>query len=349
MIKPEAARRAAIQIIFDGTDITKSITPYLLSMTYTDNEEDETDDLQFKLQDRDSLWLESWLSEAVETAAAGTLKIDAIIVRKNWYGSGDAILPCGVFELDSVSADGPPATVTMKASSLAFSATMRQTQKSKAWEGYYLSGIANEMASESGMTCMFESDVNPYYVRVEQYQTSNIAFLSALCHNAGLSLKVTNSMIVIFKQEAYEAKSPVVTISKGDGTYEKYKLSMGSADTQYGSCRVTYVDPAGGCIVGTATADSKDSKSGQCLEISSKVSSVAEANTLAAKMLRLHNKYEKSAQFTLPGNPTLVAGLTVVLKGWGGWNGKYIIKTAKHTVSNGYTTQITLRRVLEGY
>ena len=50
------ARRTDIEINFDGTDITGSIRPYLLSVTYTDNEEDETDDLQIKLQDRDSVW-----------------------------------------------------------------------------------------------------------------------------------------------------------------------------------------------------------------------------------------------------------------------------------------------------
>lgn len=51
-----------------------------------------------------------------------------------------------------------------------------------------------------------------------------------------------------------------------------------------------------------------------------------------------------------PGNPALVAGVTVALEGWGGWSGKYIISQAQHTVSGtgGYTTQVRLRRCL-GY
>jgi len=45
----------------------------------------------------------------------------------------------------------------------------------------------------------------------------------------------------------------------------------------------------------------------------------------------------------------LVAGVTVMLKGWGGWDGKYIVTKAVHTVGgSGYTTQISLRKVL-GY
>ena len=41
----EIARRAFALISFQGVDITNDIKPYLLSMVYTDNEADETDDL----------------------------------------------------------------------------------------------------------------------------------------------------------------------------------------------------------------------------------------------------------------------------------------------------------------
>ena len=63
------ARRTAVEIAFDGTDISSSMRGYLLSLTYTDNEEDEADDLQIKLQDRDSVWLEHWLEQAIQAAA----------------------------------------------------------------------------------------------------------------------------------------------------------------------------------------------------------------------------------------------------------------------------------------
>jgi hypothetical protein len=44
----------------------------------------------------------------------------------------------------------------------------------------------------------------------------------------------------------------------------------------------------------------------------------------------------------------LVAGVTVQLKGFGGWDGKYIVTRAVHTVgSGGYTTQISIRKVLD--
>ena len=347
--KQDQARRTAVEISFDGADITKDIKPYLLGVTYTDNEEDAADDLQIRIQDRGNIWLQSWLEEVIRAAAAGKLKIGAVIKPEGW--GNDAALPTGNFELDSVGPGGPPAEIAIKGTALPFSTPVRQTRRSKAWESYTLSGIANEIAGNAGMSCMYEASNDPFYRRVEQIKTSDIDLLSRLCHNAGISLKVTDNMLVLFDQKDYEGKGAVLTIKRGGGKYIKYKLGTGSADTQYGSCRVSYTDPGSGkCIEGTYTASGEDAKSGQCLEITARVADAGEAKALAEKQLRLHNKFTRTASFTLPGNTALVAGVTVMLEGWGGWDGKYIIKQARHTVDpSGYTTQIAVRRVLEGY
>ena len=77
-----------------------------------------------------------------------------------------------------------------------------------------------------------------------------------------------------------------------------------------------------------------------------KVTTVSEAEALAGKLLKLHNKFEREATFTLVGNPLLAAGLTVTLSGFGMWDGKYLIKQSKHDISSsGYTTKIKLRAV----
>lgn len=519
MSETELARRASYEVFFSGVDITAAVDKYFLSLTYTDNEEDETDDLQLKLHDRGNIWLEKWLNTAIQTAAEsepeevekkykaiaqggvavhsskeaksktlGTLaygtvievkeieegwarfdysektgyvkesylqpiytevkgtasasvssapasssdwtigetvratgrpqyssygtgrpgasvtnyegsithlnlksgvpypicvgslgwfsqdqvskvggnvetsvietegeaskglKIQASITRLNRRGNGEnEKMECGQFELDDVSAQGPPSVITIKGTSLPYSSTIRQTKKSKSWENYTLSGIANEIASTNGMTCMFLCDKDSSYARVEQYMITDIGFLQKLCQDAGCSLKITNNIIVIFDQAAYESKPSIKTIRHGaEGGYTKYKLNSGENDI-YTSCRVSYVDSSGNLITATAyVADyDKDNKNNQCLEIHQKVENTAEAMALAEKQLRLHNKYEFTASFTLPGDPCLLAGCVVELSGWGAWDGRYIIKQAKHTVSNtGYSTQITLRRAL---
>ena len=61
MSDENTARHAECTVEFDGVDITSRIKPYLLSLTFTDNEEDASDDLQIKLQDREGVWMTDWL------------------------------------------------------------------------------------------------------------------------------------------------------------------------------------------------------------------------------------------------------------------------------------------------
>lgn len=345
MAEKVLARRTSVAVMFGGTDITQDIRPYLLNLTYTDDADDLADDLKIDVQDRDGVWMEQWLTEAVEAAAGGALSMSAVIKPENWKKNGE--LKTGVFELDSVDASGPPAVVTIRGASLAFSRDTRQTKKSKVWKNYTLSGIAAEIAAGGGMRCMYESGQSRSYDRVEQTKQSDIDFLKKLCQDAGISIKATDGILVLYDQEEYEAKEPVLTIEKGEkGGYTKYKLASGSADTRYARCRVRYMDPnTGTCIEGTA--EDGDVSGDQCLEITARVGSAGEAAALARKQLRAHNKMAKTAVFTLPGDVGLVAGVTVRLKGWGGWDGKYIVTRAVHTVnSGGYTTQIKMRKVL---
>lgn len=451
MSEKENARRAETQVVISGTDISVYVNKALLSLTYTDNEEDAADDLQIKVHDRDGKWLKKWLNTVISNAAQGGevistaptssssssssettkymvadttgvcvrrgagekykiigklsygtlvdvygfyskwakisysggvgfckgtftevtttatssttasssssassskgLKISAAIVSCNDSGDGkDVLLDCGEFELDSIDAQGPPATITIKATSLSYNNTIRQTKKSKSWENFSLSEIAATIAQQNKMGCLFESGYNPKYSRVEQYQMSDISFLQKLCHDAGCSLKATNNIIVIFDQAAYESKSPILKIKYGEsGKYLKYKLTTGSNDC-YTSCRVSYTNADGTTITATEYAENykADSDNQQCLEIRQKVSSISEAQTLAHKMLRLHNKYEVTGSFTFQGNPKLFAGNTVELSDFGFGDGKYIISQAKHSISSsGYTTQIEIRKCLE--
>lgn len=277
------------------------------------------------------------------------LWITAVLARRNWASNGaDEILQCGVFELDSVSASGPPATITIKATSLPFKSSIRKTKKTRAWEDTDLRELVKLITDESNMGLLYLAKENPKYKRIEQYKESDIAFLKRLCNDAGCSLKVTNNVLVIFNQAEYEAKPSIRTIERGDG-YERYKLAT-KDDGTYTSCCVSYTQTDGTIIKGMAYVEdynSKDEKN-QCLNISRKVEDEEEAKKLANELLRLHNKYAFEGVFTYPFDPSLCAGCTIKIgASFGAFAGKYMIKQAKHSVgSKSSTTQITLRPVL---
>ncbi len=364
MSNTSVSRRTKVKVLIAGEDITTDIGKNMLSVQYTDNEEDAADDLQVTIADPHRVWITKYLNAVLDAAASEGLpssggsqyknkglRIQVVFVRENWNSDGyDKVLDTGECALDDVSCDGPPNVITLKATSAPRDTATTQTKKNQAWEAYYLSSIAKEIAGRAGMDCMYESDADPYYDRVEQVKQSDIEFLSALCHNAGISLKVTANTLVLFDQAKYEAADPVITISPGSG-YSKYKLKTGQCDTQYGSCTVSYTDPVSKATYTGSFKDPEAESDAQVLSLNMRVSSNAEAEVLAQKMLRLKNKYEKHCDFTFPGDPALVVGVTVKLEGWGMFDGKYIISKAVHSLSgsSGYTTKITLRRTLEGY
>ena len=88
MAEKVLARRTSVDVMFGGTDITNDIKPYLTSIVYTDDADDLADDLKIQIQDRDKVWLQKWLTEAVEAAAGGKLSISAVIRPEHWKKKG---------------------------------------------------------------------------------------------------------------------------------------------------------------------------------------------------------------------------------------------------------------------
>lgn len=353
------AMTADVEIRFEGVDISDEIKKYLISFSYTDKEEDETDDLQLTLQDVKGTWLRKWLDASVQAAishgsisAGGTskgLKIQATIVQ-TLPGGTKRRGSCGTFTLDAIKASGPPSVVTVKATSLPYASGVRSDKRDKSWEEYTLSGIGAEVAKKADLGFVYDSHSDLKFRHVEQVKETDIAFVQKLSHNAGCSLKVSDSKLIIYDQEKYESKPPVTTIKWEDGSYTKYDLTTTEGDVTYAQCDVKYYDPdTRRTITGTARDENFDAEdeNNQTLVITDqKVTTPAEANALAAKLLKLHNKFEREVNFTLVGNPLLTAGLNMTLEGFGMWDGKYMIKECKHDIGgSGYTTKVKLRCV----
>ena len=70
---------------------------------------------------------------------------------------------------------------------------------------------------------------------------------------------------------------------------------------------------------------------------------------LAKKKLREANKDEFTGGFSTIGNFQLVAGIVIKLDGYGKFDGNYLITKANHEIGGSYTTNIEVRRCLNGY
>lgn len=283
-------------------------------------------------------------------AATSVKMVQVDIAQLDWSGSGRiALLHCGTFEIDSASLAGPPMKTTLDGTSIPYTSKLRMQKKSRTWENITLKAIGGQIAAEAGLSLIYESGENPEYDKKEQVQQSDIRFLQTLCHAEGKALKVTALAVVIFDKQDYDGKPPIKTITYGSSDILSFRLSTNMADTAYTSCHVSYDNAEKKeTIEYTFTPDSR-AGTGQVLEINERVANTEEAIRLAKKRLREKNEGEIKASFSMVGDVQLVAGVVVQLRGFQSFDRKYRIKSAKHKLLGGYTTDIELVQILEGY
>lgn len=288
------------------------------------------------------------VEEIKKGADAKMVKVS--IVQKNWHDTGkDAILDCGTFEIDSIDISGPPLKSTLKSTSIPYTSTLRMMKKSRNWEKVTLKAIAQQIAREAGLKMLYECSDNPEYDKKEQVQQSDIRFLQDLCHAEGKALKVTKLSVVIFDKEDYDGKPVVKTIKYGSSDYISFRLKTSLTDAAYTSCHVSYTNTEKKQTIEYTYTPDSNVGTGQVLEVNERVANTEEAKRLAKKRLREKNAQEFTGSFKMVGDVQLVAGIIVKLEGFQEFDKKYRVKSAKHNLTGGYTTDIELVQVLEGY
>lgn len=348
-------------------DVWEEISTDLLAFSFSDSETNTADSLSITLKDETGKWAQRWKPDPGERVKASIKKIiDGKVV---------GTLNCGKFFVDTMKVQGAPRTFEMGAVSIPLNKPIRKLIKSKAWEKTSLRKIASAIAEEADIELLWDSESDPEYDRVDQKKESDLKMVSRLCDEAGLSIKVTDDKLVIFDQHSYENKKPVKTVTLGKSDVLNYSFETSQSDL-YKSVTVSYRSPkkkkkgrAGGYTfdlktgrkvtkkktsnpaVFTYTAtDPEADENGQEYYLKSRCTSIDEAKRKATAMLRKLNRRGVTGDLTVVGDIDLVAGAVVAVKGFGIFDGNFIIGNAKHDYgTNGYVTSVQLRRVQKGY
>jgi phage protein D len=203
---------------------------------------------------------------AVDNAVSGTV-LRATMCVENWDFEGDnRELDCGSFEIDSVDFSGPPDIVTIKALSIPISSSIRNSEKTRAWEDATLQKIAQDIANDAGLELMYEVQEDIQLDRVDQEEKADMAFLLELCIQYGIALKVTDNKVILFEEEAYELKPVIDTFDKKEhgngGRLLSYSFSQNTSGTV---CKVisSYKDPKSGRLVQAEFKPSEPPATGQ--------------------------------------------------------------------------------------
>jgi phage protein D len=260
-------------------------------------------------------------------------------------------LPCGAFEIDEIECSGPPTQVQIKAVSTAASKSMRQEQKTKAWENVKLSAIAGDIAQTNEMTLFWDSQIDPLFERRDQVETSDLEFLQTLCKCYGIGLKVSDGQIICYGEEDYESKDAVASLSFGDKSIKSYRFRKKTRGTHKGA-KVQYHDAVKDEDFEVYVDEEDDEEEsdddgelGEDLIINQKADSLDDAEAIANGKLHDANKKETTASISMIGDMRFVAGVNIQISGWGKFDGKYFVEKASHSVSmsSGYTTNLELR------
>ena len=171
--------------------------------------------------------------------------------------------------------------------------------------------------------------------RITQNQERDLSFLTKLAEQYGYIFKIAENNLVFYDVQKLKGskltqifyKQDLIHINLREKTSQKYK-----------AVQVSYFDPKKKKTV-KATARNENVAKGDTLKITARCSDKKQAIVKAKAALgTADDKIEGSLEFI--GNPYLIAGTNIELKGIGHFSGKYHIKQARHVYdrSNGYKT-----------
>ena len=343
----EAIKKPQFQVVYGSKDITKDISKSLISLTYNDAEEGETDDVSFEVEDTDGLWRDAWYPSKGDTIELS-------------IGYDGVLLNCGKFVVDEIALQGAPDTVTIRGLAAATNSPLR-TKRSTAHEKQTLKQIAEKIAAKNGLSVQGEI-ANIQIERVTQNRESDLGFLARIAKEYGYLFSVRDKSLIFTSIYAIEGGQPVLDIDRTD--LIRYRVTDKSVAT-FKAATVKYREPKTNAVV-TATVNAGDklsvitttaidvvtggantTTSGDVLELDLKAENKQQATTKAQAALHRANTDGQDGNFVVYGEPLFVAGNNFMLTGMGKLSGKWHISKSSHSISRGggYITSLEAKRI----
>lgn len=309
------------ELFYGQKNITNDVSQYVTSLEYTDVEHGESDELNISFEDSEKLWQDAWLPSKGDNLRA-------------YIGyDGEKLLNCGVFEIDELEFDTPPDVITVKGLATGIKKPLRQ-KNSVGYENKTLKQIAKEIADKHGYELVGEvADVR--VDRITQNQERDLSFLTKLAEQYGYIFKIAENKLVFYDVTKLKGAKSTQIFYKQDLSHINLREKTSQ---KYKAVQVSYFDPKKKKKV-KATARNENVAKGDTLKITTRCSDRKQAIVKAkAALSTADTKIEGS--FEIMGNPYLIAGSNVELKGLGHFSGKYHIKQARHSFdrNSGYKT-----------
>ena len=188
-------RKPAFRLEASGKDITNTIRKNLISLSFTDKEGNESDEISFAL-----------FGIYAKPVFGDKLKL--------WLGYENELYLCGSFSVQTASRDYKNQTTEVRATAVNFASPAKEKRR-VSWENTTLFGIAKKIAGINALSLKTSgSDQN--IASVIQDNVSDIEFLYDLCVKFGFLMAVKNGTIIITAKDAKGDASQTSNTSKNE-------------------------------------------------------------------------------------------------------------------------------------
>ena len=320
-------KNVKLEVKINKHNVTEDVSKYLMSLTYTDYEKGQSDELSLELKDNDKLFQNDWRPRKGD-------KISAKIGYNNL-----PLLNCGTFTIDEVeygkSSDGD--VFLIKALAASINQKVRE-KNNKSYKDKTLVEIAKHIGTKHGYKVAGASGFLkiPY---VAQMNESDLAFLSRIASEYGYIFKLTNNIITFTPVENLENSKTVNTYTISD--IEEIRIKDSGVGT-YNKCSVQYLNNKGKTVTYTAKSEALSTNK-ETLKLSGRCSSKEEAVRKAKAGLKQSTKSLSGSINFKQGQTKAIAGVNIELDLGNSFSGKYHIKQSTHTVNrDGYTTSVEI-------
>lgn len=319
----------AFRIEADGADITGRLSDRLLSLSLVDEAGWQSDTVTIRLDDR---------VEGRATGGAIALPRKGARLRV-WLGLGRAAF-MGVFVVDELTIEGPPATLTIAAKA----ADMRDSLKApvtRSWHGVTLGDLVATIAGKHQLTARVAPELAAKVLEhVDQTEESDLHLLTRLARDFGAVAKPAGGYLVFApKGKAKSASGKAlgaVTLTPADVT----QWSATLADRgRYGAVVATWHD-AGGAQLREVKVEIG---AGPTRRMRDAFASEDLARTAAEAEMAKVNRGQGALSVTAVGNPALAAEAPLAMSGFReGVDGAWTITKATHRLDGrgGYVTEV---------
>jgi phage protein D len=324
-------RKPVWSILYRGQNITRDVSPMMISIEYADALSEASGDARIVFEDRDRFWQRAPLPQ----------RGDTLQIR---IGYGDASdLDCGLFQIDEIELRGAPDVFHIRAIETHVTQALR-TARSLSYENMTLPAIAAQVAARQSPPLKLigaAQAANVVYQRVTQKNETDLVFLKRIASQHGYEFSIRGGNMVFHARAAIEAQAAAFTVSRT--ACSRFEFRAKTLAT-YKSASLTHFDPHTKNLI-QASAQS-GSPSGDTLRLTTqRVENGQQAAARCAAQLHAKNMMQSTSSLEMPGEPRMIAGIVVAVSDFGGFDGNYVVREATHRISRdrGYSTSVELR------